>query len=363
MKRLIVVGPIPPPYHGVAVSTSLILENERLGDRFEVEHLDTTDGRSLRNIGKWDAANIALGLRQAVALTARLRGERGLIYLPLSQGAGGFLRDSLFIHLAHLAGWRVAVHLRGSEFPTFYDGSNALLRGWIRLTMKQIDAAAVMGTSLRTVFAGLVADDKITVVPNGTPDLAGNGEVKDPEAVIFLSNLRRRKGIVESVEAALHVLRQRPSARFLFVGAWESAELEHAVRERASSAGTAIRFIPATSGQEKHALLLSSSILLFPPVEPEGHPRVVLEGLAAGLPIVTTDRGAIAETVVDGQSGFVLDDASPARLAERLLLLLHDNSLRARMSEAARARYLESFTQEAADRRLADWLKEVAEAS
>jgi glycosyltransferase involved in cell wall biosynthesis len=229
--------------------------------------------------------------------------------------------------------------------------------------MKQIDAAAVMGTSLRTVFAGLIADDKITVVPNGTPDLAGNGEVKDPEAVIFLSNLRRRKGVVESVEAALLVLRQRPSARFLFVGAWESAELEHAVRERASLAGAAIRFIPATSGEEKHALLLSSSIMLFPPIEPEGHPRVILEGLAAGLPIVTTDRGAIAETVVDGQTGWVLGDASPAQLSERLLLLLDDDSLCARMGEAARARYLESFTQETSDRSLADWLQRVADVS
>jgi glycosyltransferase involved in cell wall biosynthesis len=273
------------------------------------------------------------------------------------------LRDSLFIHLAHLARWRVAIHLRGSEFPVFYGEANAALRAWIRLTMKQVDSAAVMGRSLRTVFAGLIADDRIAVVPNGTPDVALNGEVKDPEAVIFLSNLRRRKGIIESVEAALRVLCQQPSARFLFVGAWESDELEQVVRERARPGGAAIRFIPATSADEKHALLLSSSILLFPPVEPEGHPRVVLEGLAAGLPIVTTDRGAIAETVVDGQSGFVLGDASPAQLAERLLLLLRDDSLRARMSEAARSRYLERFTQEAADRRLADWLDEVADSS
>jgi glycosyltransferase involved in cell wall biosynthesis len=85
--------------------------------------------------------------------------------------------------------------------------------------------------------------------------------------------------------------------------------------------------------------------------------------LAAGLPIVTTDRGAIAETVIDGESGFVLDDVSPERLAELLLLLLGDDELRIRMSEAARTRYVERFTQEAADLRLADWLQEVARVS
>jgi glycosyltransferase involved in cell wall biosynthesis len=106
--------------------------------------------------------------------------------------------------------------------------------------------------------------------------------------------------------------------------------------------------------------LLSSSLFLFPPVEPEGHPRVVVEAISAGLPVVTTNRGAIAETVVDGVSGFVLDDPVPEQLAERLILLLEDEELRRRMSAAARARYLEHFTQERADHRLAEWLGKVA---
>ena len=74
-------------------------------------------------------------------------------------------------------------------------------------------------------------------------------------------------------------------------------------------------------------------MLLFPPVEPEGHPRVVLEALAAGLPVITTDRGAIAETVVEGESGFVLDHPVPDELAARVLRLLRDPELRDRMSK------------------------------
>ena len=105
---------------------------------------------------------------------------------------------------------------------------------------------------------------------------------------------------------------------------------------------------------------MSSSVLLFPPSEPEGHPRVVLEAMSAGLPVVTTDRGAIAETVADGQTGFVLPDPDPETLAERLLRLLEDAELRTQMGQASRARYLELFTQERADERLADWLAGVA---
>ena len=82
----------------------------------------------------------------------------------------------------------------------------------------------------------------------------------------------------------------------------------------------------------------------------------MLEAMSAGLPVVTTDRGAIAETVRDGEGGFVLRDPVPEELAERTCRLLEDSALRERMSEAARRRYLEEFTQEHADRRLAEWL-------
>src|SRR5947209_17573041 len=110
-RRLIVIGPVPPPYHGVTVSTSLVLANKTLGKRFVVEHLDTSDHRSGGNIGRWDLANIVLGLRAVRALRRRLVGRPGVVYLPLSQNVGGFLRDSLFIQAAARRGWKVAAHL------------------------------------------------------------------------------------------------------------------------------------------------------------------------------------------------------------------------------------------------------------
>ena len=359
--RLIVIGPLPPPYHGVTVSTSLVLSNAQLRERFSVEHLDTSDHRVNSNVGTWDFTNIRLAVTSVVTLARRLRGAPGIVYLPLSQNVPGFVRDALFIHVARARGWRVAVHLRGSDFRTFYRARPSYFRRWIRTALRQLDSVAVMGSSLRWVFEGLVPSERIEVVANGTPDQGLNGIPREPETVLFLSNLRRRKGLAEAVQAALIVLEQQPSARFLFVGEWESSELEQEMRVRAAAAGPRIEFLEALSGEAKDRLLASSSILLFPPVEPEGHPRVVLEGLAAGIPIVTTDRGAIAETVVDGQSGFILRDPVPGELAERLLQLLRDSDLRKQMGEAARLRYLEWFTQHEADRRFADWLSRLGD--
>lgn len=359
--RLVVIGPMPPPFHGVAVSTSLVLANPVLRERFAVAHVDTTDRRSLGNIGRWDLGNVVLGLQALARLQRLLRGTPGVLYLPLSASPGGFMRDSLFIHLASLRGWRVAAHLRGGEeFQDFYRGQPRPMRWWIRHTLSRVDSMGVMGNSLRSLFDGLVPRERVAVVSNGTPDIPSDGSESRNGTVLFLSNLFARKGLVESVRAAHLVIDRHPNARFLFVGAWDDRDLEQRVRALAGPAGDRIRFLPPVSGDRKRELLLSSSVLLFPPVKSEGHPRVVLEAMAAGMPLVTTDRGTIAETVTDGESAFVLDHPDPQRLAECVLRLLEDDGLRDEMGRAGRMRYLSEYTQEKADARLADWLERLA---
>ena len=297
MHRLIVVGPLPPPVHGVTVSTSLVLANPILRERFRVEHLDTSDPRSTTaNIGRWDVTNVRLALQQTAALARLLRGRRGVLYLPLSQSGAGFLRDSLFVALGALSGWRVCAHLRGSDFRSFYDAQGALSRAWIRSTLQRLSSIAVMGDSLRWLFDGLVPPERVVAVPNGTPDVARSiAHDGWPATVLFLSNLRRRKGVVQAVDAALQVAGTEPDTRFVFAGEWEDPELEIELHKRASAAQGRIRFLPPVNGRAKDELFGSSSIFLFPPVEPEGHPRVVLEAMSAGLPgrydCARSDRG------------------------------------------------------------------------
>ncbi|HYP48637.1 MAG TPA: glycosyltransferase family 4 protein [Thermoleophilaceae bacterium] len=360
--RLIVIGPLPPPLHGVTVSTGLVLASQELARRFAVEHLDTSDHRTSTNTGRWDPRNIFIALASAAALLRRLRGARGVVYLPLSQSTAALVRDCLFVQLAALARWKVALHLRGGEFKDVYRAQGRVMRRLLRSSLAKADSVAVLGSSLRWLFEGLVPAQRIAVVPNGTPEPESNGATRDPDTALFLSNLRRRKGVVQAVEAARMVVLEHPAARFVFVGGWEDEQLESEVRREVRGLEDRIVFRPSAVGKDHGQALASASFMLFPPVEPEGHPRVVLEAMAAGLPVVTTDRGAIRETVVDGECGFVLPDPEPRELADKMLELLRNPARRERMSRSARERYLERFTQAAADRALASWLEDVARA-
>jgi glycosyltransferase involved in cell wall biosynthesis len=360
-RRLIVVGPLPPPYHGVTVSTSLLLAGPELRGRFRVEHVETGNHRQVPSMGRWTAVNVAAGTAASVRFSRRLDGERGIVYLPLAQSLPGLTRDTLMINVAASRGWRVAAHLRGSELGDIYRRQPAPIRAWLRRAFDRLDSVAVLGETIRGALDGVVDPGRVAIVPNGTPDPGLNGHPARVATGLYLSNLARRKGPVEAMRAALEVVRSHQSARFVFAGEPRDRGVTEELRRLASQASGRIELRPPPSEDQKRELLGSSAFLLFPPVEPEGQPRVVLEALAAGLPVVTTDRGAIAETVIDGVAGFVLRDPEPGLLAERMLRLLGDDGLRESMAERARERYLEHFTQESADRALSEWLTRVAD--
>ncbi len=354
--RLIVIGPLPPPIHGVAVSTRLALDNDMLRDRFEIEHIDTTDHRPLSTMERWDLANVMLGLRNVVQLIGRLRPRPGVVYVPVSTFLGAFLRDSLFIHAAALARWKVAVHIGNGWFRDFYEARGPLARWWVRRTMRRAATVAVLGPRLRDTLDGLVRPERVAVVPNGTPDFERMPVTRQRGRVLFFGNFLEGKGIVEAVDAALIVVRDDPDAEVIFAGEWNDASLERELRGRADTASGRIKFLTPVSGNEKEELLQSSAVAMFPARENEGHPRAVLEALCRGLPIVLTAQANFNMGLTDTQDAFVLDSADPGQLAHRILQLLADEALRGRMGNAARARYESEYTQALADQRLADWL-------
>lgn len=71
---------------------------------------------------------------------------------------------------------------------------------------------------------------------------------------------------------------------------------------------------------------------------------VHLESMAMARPVISINNGGPAETLVDGETGFLVRPDDPAALAEHVLVLLHDPDLRRRMGDAGRARVLARFT-------------------
>jgi glycosyltransferase involved in cell wall biosynthesis len=94
-------------------------------------------------------------------------------------------------------------------------------------------------------------------------------------------------------------------------------------------------------GEDKRALLEAADVLVVPSVElgdgrTEGTPTAVLEGMAAGLPVVASRTGGIPDVVREGETGLLVTPGDAAELRGALVRLRDDVPLRARLAEAAR---------------------------
>ncbi len=95
----------------------------------------------------------------------------------------------------------------------------------------------------------------------------------------------------------------------------------------------------------------AADVFVFPPIWDEGFGLPPVEAMAAGVPVVASRSGAVADTVVDGETGFLVDKNDVPALAAAMTGCSATAALRARMGAAGRRRALDLFTwSHAADR-------------
>lgn len=270
------------------------------------------------------------------------------VLIPISQTTSGFLKDSVFIFLSLLFHRKTIVQLRGSNFQNWLKGANGLMARWAIFLLRRCAAAIVLGWNLKFLFAEVLPDEKIHVVPNG-----GNydfGESKAAEGIVnvlYLSNLQNSKGI-EDLITAIRSLRSQtlPPFQVKVVGEWYELATENWCRNEVRKFDLPVSFHSPQVGDTKLECYENADIFVFPPRLPEGHPWVLVEAMAAGLPIISTDQGAIRESVLNGVNGFIVESHRPEQIAEKLKLLIEDPELRKRMGAESRRLYEERFTEE-----------------
>jgi glycosyltransferase involved in cell wall biosynthesis len=90
--------------------------------------------------------------------------------------------------------------------------------------------------------------------------------------------------------------------------------------------------------------LLAASDLFVLPSLWEGLPMALLEGMAAGLPVIATDVAGSRQVVVNGESGLLVPPGDPTALASAMTGLLADDAERTRLGRAARQRVESEFS-------------------
>lgn len=353
---LLIIGPTPPPYHGVSVATQTILASP-LADRFRLVHLDIADRRGIGHVDKPDLHDVFLFTKQFFRnLALIVREKPALFYIPISQTRIGFLRDSLFIIPALIARIPVIIHLRGANFDVFYAKERYLWKVYMGMILGRVSRFIVLGEMLRPIFSRWATPEQISVVANGiqrpsTRELSTSVSPRSDGGVfrvVFLSNLSRQKGLFSLLEAVPLVANACPKVEFLIAGPWVGEATRQEAEQRVTASGVAdkVRFVGPVTGEQKSVFLRSGDLFVFPGVQQEGQPWTVLEAMREGLPVVATDRGCLRETVLDGITGFIIPPNSPKAIAEKIIYLICHPELRHEMAANSRKRFESHYTLE-----------------
>jgi glycosyltransferase involved in cell wall biosynthesis len=162
---------------------------------------------------------------------------------------------------------------------------------------------------------------------------------------LFVGGIEPRKNLHGLVEAFKRV----PTDAWLVVAGgktnWipgEAGRLETAVASLPEAVRRRVRFTGYVSEDDKRALLAGAEVLAYPS-RYEGFGFPVLEGFAAGVPVLTSTASSLPE--VAGDAALLVDPTDPGAIAEGLERLLGDEALRSRLRAAGRLR-VGSFTWE-----------------
>jgi len=339
--KVLFVGPLPPPVHGISMINESIV-NSDLRDRFHSKVLDIADRtpKANRTIGMFSISNAVQGILQSLHMFAKLVTFRpDCVFLYLSQGKWGFLRDSILIRLARFFSAKVVANLGGSNFRNFYDGRPRREQKRMLRILNYISIIEVLGENLRDLFNGLVPKERVSVVPNGIKlesliAISRKRVKRSPSHnILNLGSLSVAKGILELIDAFNIIAAEYSDAYLILAGPWKTKDDENRILSRIGESPfrDRIELTGLLHGKSKMAVFERAD-LFMQLSHNEGQSVALIEAISTGLPAICTRRGANSDVVVDGKGGYVVDSHDPGLIAKSMVKILTDENTYRRFS-------------------------------
>ena len=348
-SKILFLGSLPPPHHGVCIVNENIL---RFWDdhRYNLIFVDISDRRiSIDNIGKFDLINIFLAIKHLFIFLYYLKKDAPeVIVMNLSQGFWGFTRDSTFIISCYfLSKAKIICRFPGGDFFRFYNSSNYIIKLFIKYTLRLVSLILTEGNAINLQFKKINPFISVFSIPTGIPDsdLYVNNKDERNFNLLFLANHRKEKGFFDVLYILPEIKKMNGFIRVYFVGEMSFSKKElvyinNYVRENGLE--TVAKFCGIQIGKKKAEYFRHSHAQVLPSYT-EGLPASILEGLAAGLPIIATNIGVIPEVIEDGINGFLFSPGDREALKRHILYLAENRQFMKEMSACNRLYYDSKF--------------------
>jgi glycosyltransferase involved in cell wall biosynthesis len=345
-KKVLLVGVLPPPVHGQSLATQMLFEADLAPLKKIIIGIHSS--KTLATVGKLSYLK-ALSLIPLVGRTwlAAMRHRPRVLYYTAGSGAWvPFIRDLVFLSLCRPLFCRTLIHYHSGNLVEFLSGSR----------LRSLLGHYIYGRGVWTIRLGehcpapIYNGNLVFDVPNGIDAPTGLPS-RTPSAsfrILFLGNLFEEKGVIDLIDAvhALALKHSRPITLSL-VGGWPDDATRIKVEQKIAALPINVTCpTPASAyGADKWKALAAHDVLAFPTYyRAENLPLVIIEAMAAGLPVIASDWRGIRSLIKDRVTGLLVPPQDISKLTDALESLANDPALRTSIQKNAHFYYQQHLT-------------------
>jgi glycosyltransferase involved in cell wall biosynthesis len=340
-KRVLLSGHLPPPMGGIAMFYQSLM-NSTLPERVDLLFVQTSSqNRTLSVTGTATLPNIKSAFHDVGRFSAAVRKHRPQIAHIATAPGLSFLKHSICVFIARLAGSKVLIHPHCS-LSVLYNERSVLWRWYVRFVIRRTVGLIALSREWKQI-SEIIPGHPVFMLPNAidmqdyrkiamkrfsTPD--------SPEkvSIFYLGYLGRAKGTFDLIEAARCVLERHSSVEFHLVGEQLNEGELMALNRVVEELKLGDRFVihPPAYGADKMEFFQQADIFVYPSYY-EGMPMAVIEAMASGLPVVATRVGGLPDLIQENENGLLVSSGAPVELADALEKLVGDHKKRIEMQQ------------------------------
>jgi glycosyltransferase involved in cell wall biosynthesis len=351
MKKILIVGQTPPPYHGQAISTQRLMDGNYQHIRLHLVRMHFSG--EIDEVGKFRISKI-LHLLEVIGkiYVYRFRYKADILYyMPVGAQWVPLIRDIIILLATRWLFRKTIFHFRSGHVDRLYHKLPSVIKLLYRRAYYYPDLCIRLSEHNPEDDVALNSMESV-IVYNGIEDyflqyrhLKKN--LSEVPQILYVGAIMESKGIFDLLAIA-HILSERGrSFRLNIVGKPDSEQTNqkiydyirnHDLEEKVVLAGVML-------GEAKWQAFKDADIFCFPS-HFETFGLVLVEAMQFELPVVATDIGGMRSVVEKEQTGYLSPKGQHHTFADQLEKLLSDDELRRKMGKQGREVFLQKFTVE-----------------
>ena len=362
-NRILFILHLPPPVHGSAMVGQYIKDSKVVGNTFDARFINLSTSLTIDEIGKNPIVKISRYFKIVFKLIKYLLGFKPeTVYLAITAKGVGFYKDLPLALLVKLFGKKLVLHYHNKGVSKY---QHRFLDNLLYYTLFKNTKVILLSERLYKDVSKYVKQKDVFFCPNGIPTINLEDNIlpknNNVPKLLFLSNLIASKGVYVLLDA-LKILNDN-NVKFhcnLVGGEGDISSMKLAQKINDLKLQNCVSYLGKKYNHEKHKVFQSSDIFVFPTFyHNECFPLVLLEAMQFGLTIISSNEGGIPDIVKNDETGFVIENQNPNKLAEKIKHLIDNPEKASLMGEKGRQYFLEKYSLEVFERRMIHILNQI----